>query len=94
MPIFEIKYGLGGGFGGMGNWEKVSAKDIDEAYRIAYEAACEEYESYDGLHGLMSIDDIKATHPDWDDDEIEDEWQEQRDSWIEYTAREVKGEGK
>ena len=59
--MWQMRYGLGGGFGGCKNkdWEDLPGVDKEEqANEIAYEAACEEYESYEGLHGLRTISEI------------------------------------
>ena len=89
MATYEIKYGLGGGFGGAGDWEKIEASSLEEAEEIAYEEACRVYESYDGMYGLLSFEDIQEENPDWDDVNVEDEWYEQRQGWLDYAAREV-----
>lgn len=87
MKEYEIRHGLGGGFGGAGEWGTVTANSLDDAERQAYEAACEEYEMYDGMHGLDSIEDIREEHPDHSESEAEEEWRECRESWLDYGAR-------
>jgi hypothetical protein len=90
MAKYQIRYGLGGGFGGAGDWEDCDAKTMEEAEEWAYQEACEMYESYDGMYGIQSWEDIKKDNPDWDEEDIEMEWIEQRESWLDYEAREVK----
>jgi hypothetical protein len=87
---YQIRYALGGGFGGceMQDWEDCDADTMDEAESFAYEEACQIYESYDGMHGLQSAEDIRLENPDWDDDSVEAEWREQREGWLDYEARE------
>lgn len=90
---FKIRYGLGGGFGGceLNDWEDCDAATLEEANEIAYSAACEEYEMYDGLHGLMTIEDF-IEEDGLSEDEAEEAWREERESWIEYEVMEVKDE--
>ena len=85
---YQIKYGLGGGFGGCKNkeWEDTDATTEEVAVNKAYGLACEEYDSYGGRHGLRTIDSIME-----DDgvDEAEAEWilQDEYDSWVDYEVR-------
>ena len=60
MLKFQIKYGLGGGFGGCDrmDWETIEARDHDHAEELAREESIREYESYEGLHGLRTVDQI------------------------------------
>lgn len=91
MKSFEMRYGLGGGFGGIDDneWVPCFSLKLEEAIEEAYEAAVEEYHSYDGLHGLDTYDSIKEKNPDWDDDEIYQELNEIIENWIDYEVREV-----
>ena len=88
---FWIRYGLSGGFGGCGDWEEIDATDEDEANTEAWHRACEEYESYEGMHGLRTIEDIME-EDELDEDEAEDHWREERESWIEYEVSATKPE--
>lgn len=83
--LFIIGYGLSGGFGGARNFEVIEAENSDEADKIAFEMACEEYEKYDGMHGLRSIDDIMQDD-DLDEEEAEEQWIEERENWLDYLA--------
>lgn len=87
---FEIRYGLGGGFGGCENkdWEPIEADSLEEAENEAYEQACQEYEMYEGMHGLRSAYQIME-EDGLDEDEAEEEWREERESWLDYEARET-----
>lgn len=88
---FLIKGALGGGFGGVGSQdgEIVEAKDYDQAYRMAEELAREEYESYEGLHGIRDLSDIMEEEGCSEEDAVAI-YEEDIESWIEYTAEEVK----
>ncbi len=63
--LYIIGYGLGGGFGGAINFEVIQVDNQEQADNFAWENACEEYESYAGMHGLRSVEDIMQ------EDEIE-----------------------
>lgn len=89
MAKFQIRAALSGGFGGVENacWETVECSSMAEAESEAYEAACAVYDSYDGLHGLRSIEQImeEAEVSEHDAEEI---WREEREGWLDYEARE------
>lgn len=93
---FYIKYGLGGGFGGA-NWEEDRKgnrivhefKNKKDAERYAYQMAIEEYQSYEGLHGLRTIDDI-IEEEGVDFDEAESIYNDEMESWLDYGVEEVK----
>jgi hypothetical protein len=65
---FLVKHALGGGFGGCEreDGEVIDCESEDEAYDYAFDAACQDYDSYDGMHGLRSVDMIM------DEDGIDD----------------------
>lgn len=88
MAKFQIAYGLGGGFGGCGDWEDCDATTYEEAQNLAYAYACEEYESYGGLHGLRTIEDIMEEEG-FDEEVAYEVWLEERESWLTYKVREV-----
>ena len=81
--MWQVKYGLGGGFGGCGEWEDTDCKTEEEAVNYAYELACEEYDSYSGTADALEED------PDLTEGELDDMWLEDREDWISYRAREV-----
>ena len=86
MLLFQIKYGLGGGFGGCCEWVTVEASSLEIAREQAYQAACEEYESYEGLHGIRGVYEIME-EDGLEEDEAVAAWQYERDGMIEYEAR-------
>jgi len=65
--LYIIGYGLGGGFGGIRNYEVIQASTQEEADSFAYENACEYYEGYVGNYGLRDLGQIM------EEEEIEDE---------------------
>ena len=89
MALYKIYYGLGGGFGGPGEPELARLPDKETAENLAYELACDEYDSYDGLHGLRNINMIMEEE-DCDEDTAEEIWLEERESWLDYWVEEVK----
>lgn len=103
MEKFHLYAGLSGGFGGAHYNQTIEAEDIDEARKFAYDLAVEEYQSYEGCHGIMNWDDCyeDAVESNFIDKEtmtekeineyIDDMYQDQIESWIEYYA--VKDEG-
>ena len=103
MRKFAIFAGLGGGFGGASFHGVFEYKDEAEAERDAYLKAEEEYQSYEGAHGIMSWEDCydDALASGWIDEsstqnEIEDcvdnYYTEQIEGWISYYVREVRPE--
>lgn len=49
--------------------------------------ACAEYESYAGSNGLRDIEEIMEEDGITDDDEAWQTFAEEREGWIEYSAR-------
>ena len=83
MPVYYICHGLGGGFGGPGEWERVELSDSDKALDLAWECAIEDYEMYEGMHGLLDIDEIMEEEG-CDEEEAQEIRQDQIESWIDY----------
>ena len=95
MSKFEMRYALSGGFGGVENkeWEDSDAETLEEAEKDAYQMACEEYDGYDGLHGLRTTEEIME-EDGVDGDEAQETWIEEREGWLDYEAREKKNDVK
>ena len=102
MPWFKIYCGMGGSFGGARYNGTYEYTDIDEATADAYRMAEEEYQSYEGCHGIMSPEDIEEDlresdfiTDDMTDDEIADMiyslYQEEIESWISYYVQPATG---
>jgi hypothetical protein len=85
---FEIYAGLAGGFGGAQHQGWAKFKDDTEAEQYAYNMACEEYEGYAGSSGLRSIEQIME-EDDLEEDSAEEEYNQERESWIDYKVVEV-----
>lgn len=98
MAWFRIYAGLGGGFGGANDQGIYQCEDAEEATNLAYEMAKEEYESYEGLHGLLDWEDcrrdLEESWPDmeWTDDDVADRYQEELESWLDFWVEEVSEE--
>ena len=96
MAQYKVYAGLGGGFGGAKYIETVEAANEEEASQIAYEYAVEEYESYEGLHGLASYGDVVDNPEEYGLDEdcqneeyLWEAYEEERSTWLDYYVKEV-----
>lgn len=83
--FYIIGWGLGGGFGGIQNFEVIKSHSKDNAEKEAYQNAVELYSTYDGMHGLRSVDDIME-EDGVDSDEAETIYNDEMESWLEYSA--------
>ena len=88
---YNIYAGLGGSFGGATYQGTGEFKSEEDASEVAYAIAREEYESYEGYHGILDWHDIAEANdldPDDEDnyDEISELYNEEVESWIEYYA--------
>ena len=98
MAYFRITYGCGCG----SNEEYHEFNTQDEAYEAAYQLAVEDYESYEGLHGIRSMGDIAVEDFDIELDDVDYEsslytdietaYDEERESQLEYSAEEISEE--
>ena len=98
MAYFRITYGCGCGE----NEEYMEFNSQKEAYEYAYQSALDDYESYEGLHGIRSMRDIAEEDFEVDLDEldydtamyidIEATYMEERESQISYYAEEISKE--
>lgn len=83
MKDYNIYAGLGGSFGGARYIGTLRNSSLKEAEEYAYEVACEEYESYEDLHGLRTTVDI-MDEEEVDADEAWEIYLEERESWLDY----------
>lgn len=85
---------VGGGTICEGPFEFIS-KDV--ATQAAYDIAVEDYESFEGLHGIPDVGDIMEDKEGYNlsEDASEDEcWEvyyKQREGWLSYWAEEASG---
>ena len=83
MKKYNIYAGLSGGFGGasyIGTLENVSEM---EACKYAYEKAMEEYESYVGLYGLRTIEEIMEEE-NCSEGDAYSIFESESEDWIDY----------
>lgn len=102
MAWFKIFAGMGGSLGGAQYHGTYEYADIEEATQDAYLKAEEEYQSYEGCHGIMSSSDVEEDlrdsgfiDDDMTDDEIADMvdcyYREEIESWISYYVQPATG---
>lgn len=90
---YEIHYGCGCGE----NEDYIKAMSEESAIEIAYEAAIEEYESFEGLHGIRGVEDIAEEDYDIDYGEIPEtlfdqiyaDYLDERESQLDYWVVEI-----
>lgn len=95
MKYFKISYGCGCG----NNEDYITARDQKEADAIAYEWAIEDYERYEGLHGIRGMHEIALDDYDVELDEldynlgdyiaIEQDYLDEREGCLDYWAEEI-----
>jgi len=87
--LYRIFAGLSGGFGGATEYGIEEFTTDQDAMDYAYEVACNEYESYGGLHGLFNEEDALDENPDLSQEELDAMYEEDREYWIDYWVAEV-----
>ena len=86
---YNIYAGLGGGFGGSTYQGTGEFNDEDSATDYAYQMAVEEYQSYEGYHGILDWCDVaeqEELDPEENEEAIDAVYREEIESWIEYYA--------
>lgn len=83
---WKIYAGLSGGFGNA-NYVKTFTGTRERAEKEAYYAAVEEYENYEGLHGLRTIDEVMEEEGIEDHDEAQQVYNEEMESWLDYYVK-------
>lgn len=93
MSTYKIYAGLGGGFGGAHHVATEQFESESAAMQYAYDCAVEEYQSYEGLHGIVSFGDIcenpedYGLDEDFSDEDAESIYNEEVESWIVYYVK-------
>ena len=92
--LYNIYAGLGGGFGGAEYKGTIDCKTFDDATQIAYELAIEEYESYAGMKGLKSYDEVAIDYlieeniidneDESDEEYVTELYNDTVESWLDY----------
>ena len=89
MNLYNIYAGLSGSFGGASYRGTGEFKSHADAEEEAYTLAIEEYESYEGYHGIMSWHDVAEENGldiFEDSAEIDDLYSDEREGWLDYYA--------
>lgn len=91
---FEIYAGLGGSFGGASYIETIEANTREEAEEYARQCAIDDYESYEGSHGILSRDDvfedlIEGFGEEPLEEDVDLKYMEEVERWITYYVEEV-----
>ena len=91
---FEIYAGLGGGFGGANYVKTIEANTREEAEEYARQCAIDDYESYEGSHGILSRDDvfedlIESFGEEPLEEDVDLRYMEEVEGWITYYVEEV-----
>lgn len=88
---YNIYAGLGGGFGGAKYHSTILAGGIEEATSYAYECARNEYEMYEGMHGIQDWQDIceglgydPLLITEQEEKDVDTAYIEEVENWIEY----------
>jgi hypothetical protein len=79
-----MKYKIYAGLSGATYQKTEDYSSMDEALEDAYALAVEEYQSYEGCHGIMSWDDCREDLIDSGFDYDDDRYQEELESWLSY----------
>ena len=87
---YNIYAGLGGSLGGATYRGTGDFSSRESAEEMAYQCAVEEYEMYEGSHGIRSWEDIADEEGlDYEEDEYEinEMYEDEKESWMEYYVR-------
>lgn len=91
MGKYICGFGLSGGLGGISNYFIDYFPSLEVAEDFTYDEACELYESYVGLHGLRSVQEI-IKKENVEEEEAYDIFKEERESWLTYKVVEYSEE--
>lgn len=92
MPWFKIYAGMGGSFGGAQYHGTYEYDDVNEAADDAYHMAEEEYQSYEGYHGIMSWQDcyedlLESYGEEPEEEDVDMHYREEIESWISWEVK-------
>lgn len=82
MALFNIEYGVGGGYNDIRN-EQIEADSLEEANVIAYQYAIEVFELYSIFEGQDDEGNYES------EEEYSAAYNESVESWCEYNAEEA-----
>lgn len=84
--LYKLFYGLNGGFGGAINCQVDDCDSKEEAEDNARQLAYEDFEGYNGMYGLKTVEEIMEDE-DCDEDYAQTLWTDGREDWIEYGVK-------
>jgi len=88
---YIIGSGLGGSFGGIRDYNVIKFNSLEEALECAEFDAKETYQSYEGSGGLRDLCQVMEEDQLNEDDAV-DEYNQEVESWIVYSAVEYSKE--
>lgn len=96
MAWYKIYAGLGGEFGGANYYGTYEFNNSKEATNMAYRLAFEEYQSYEGSHGIMSWYDcledlIESFGFEPSEEDVDDHYQYELETWLSYYIKPATG---
>ena len=86
---YRLFSGMSGGFGGARYQGTFEFDNREQAEQAAYQEAEEEYQSYEGMYGILDWyecrDELKERYGEEPtDDDVDTYYTEEMESWIEY----------
>ena len=91
MTKYDIYCGLSGSFGGATYSHTGEFPTKDDAEVEARQRAIEEYQSYEGAHGILSWDEMKEQleedYGEVSNEEVDDAYLDEVEGWIEYYVK-------
>ena len=88
---YDIYCGLSGGFGGATYSHTAEFLTADDAEAEARQLAIEEYQSYEGFHGILCWDEMKEMleedYGEVTDEEVDEAYLDEVEGWIEYYVK-------
>ena len=79
---YFIEYGCGCG----DEYEVIEAKSEDSAWEHAHQCAIANYQSFEGYHGIMDLDDVKEEYEIEDEEEAFYQYEQEVENTIYYSA--------
>lgn len=89
MKKYRVYAGMSGGFNNVVNHGVFEFKNEEEAMDYAYNLAREDYESYEGYHGVLDFGSC-LDECDQDEEIASEMYEDEIQSWINYYVKEEK----
>lgn len=92
MEKYKIGFGLGGGYGGISDFEIHECETQEDAMDIAYELAVEFYGMFEGMRGLLAWgdcqDELREEYGEEpSDEEVTARYEEELETWLCYEVK-------